>query len=373
MPPACGFVSFSVMSSDRPAQKPGSPSWGPAALAPDDRLHVRLLQAGNRLIDHAWNSADVRSSFWRLYVNERDGAELILDQHAWPIPPRQPVIVPAWVHFSCRNRRTLRHRFVHFDLIGWPSVVVRELFPGPVTLPPAGPAPHNESSNPPRHAEGSAPTQEPEQPDRSSEGDQRERQAERERNPKRSAGSRPSSDRLHGVESAAWRASNASGDVVLETVREALDKPGALDMPARCRLKAAVFLALSRAVERLADPDRRRAEQAMRAHEPVAAAFNYVERHMAEKIRNRDLARACHMSEDHFIRVFRETVGQTPGQFVRERRIVYAAQELVFTDDSIEAIAERAGFANRYHFSRAFGRLMNVPPAAYRARISRAT
>ena len=78
------------------------------------------------------------------------------------------------------------------------------------------------------------------------------------------------------------------------------------------------------------------------------------------------MANACGLSEDHFIRAFRQTVGQTPGRYVLEKRVTLAARELLFGSDSIESIAERHGFANRFHFTRAFARVMGTTPAAYR-------
>lgn len=56
----------------------------------------------------------------------------------------------------------------------------------------------------------------------------------------------------------------------------------------------------------------------------------------------------------------------TPARYVVERRIAAATQELVFTQDSIERVAARLGFANRYHLTRVFTRRMGIPPAAYR-------
>jgi len=72
------------------------------------------------------------------------------------------------------------------------------------------------------------------------------------------------------------------------------------------------------------------------------------------------------MSEDHFIRRFRECVGQSPAQYIQEQRVARAAQRLVFTTESIDAIAAATGFANRFYFSRVFTRHMGTSPAAYR-------
>jgi AraC-like DNA-binding protein len=78
------------------------------------------------------------------------------------------------------------------------------------------------------------------------------------------------------------------------------------------------------------------------------------------------LAKICHITPDHLTRIFRGSLGQTPQRYLRERRIMAAAQLLLEQDWPIERIAEETGFANRYHFTRAFSQIMNVAPAAYR-------
>lgn len=101
------------------------------------QLTIRLFEANCRVIDQQWNAADVRSAFWRCYVNDHDGAELLLsgeEREHWPIPRRCVVLVPAWVGFSCRNHRTVKHRYVHFDVIGMPTPLVQDMFPRPRVL-----------------------------------------------------------------------------------------------------------------------------------------------------------------------------------------------------------------------------------------------
>jgi transcriptional regulator GlxA family with amidase domain len=60
-----------------------------------------------------------------------------------------------------------------------------------------------------------------------------------------------------------------------------------------------------------------------------------------------------------------------PHQFIMENRTKEACRLLAFSDQSIEEIANRTGFANRHHFSRAFARRMNRGPAAYRGKCNK--
>jgi AraC-like DNA-binding protein len=99
---------------------------------------------------------------------------------------------------------------------------------------------------------------------------------------------------------------------------------------------------------------------------PIVPALRRIENKLADPASNTELAERCGMSEDHFIRVFQKCVGQTPARYALERRVGFAAERLVFSDDSLDAIATQAGFSNRFHFSRVFTRVIGVPPARYR-------
>ncbi len=95
-------------------------------------------------------------------------------------------------------------------------------------------------------------------------------------------------------------------------------------------------------------------------------ARDFIADHLAEPIRNEDLARLCGMSTSHFIRTFRDALGMTPAQYVMDRRIACSAEMLTCTERSIEDIAEALGFSDRFHFSKAFAQRLNATPAAYR-------
>jgi AraC-like DNA-binding protein len=134
----------------------------------------------------------------------------------------------------------------------------------------------------------------------------------------------------------------------------------------RCRAKELLYGALAAYLAAAPDEQMERYRRLTAAYAPVRAALQEIEQALPERLTNRDLARRCHMSEDHFIRRFRECVGQSPAQYIQEQRVLRAAQRLVFTADSIEVVAAAAGFANRFYFSRVFVRHMGVSPAAYR-------
>jgi len=81
---------------------------------------------------------------------------------------------------------------------------------------------------------------------------------------------------------------------------------------------------------------------------------------------NPALADFCGMSTDYFIKRFRQAFGTTPAQYQMAQRITQAASWLASTDWRLDDIAARTGFADRFHFSRAFNARMHDSPASYR-------
>lgn len=140
----------------------------------------------------------------------------------------------------------------------------------------------------------------------------------------------------------------------------------AIDPGVACLVKAAIYRALGVLLAGL-DRDRRlRISLQTSAQNPVAEALRHIDQHLGADLANDLLAKRCGFSLDHFVRLFRRHVGQTPAQYVLERRLASAAERLVFSDDPIDTIADDCGFPDRFYFSRMFRRRMGLPPAAYR-------
>jgi transcriptional regulator GlxA family with amidase domain len=80
------------------------------------------------------------------------------------------------------------------------------------------------------------------------------------------------------------------------------------------------------------------------------------------------LARIAIVSEAHFIRVFRETFGETPHRYLQRRRIERAMFMLRETDLSVTEICFDAGFQSLGSFSRTFTEIVGEPASTYRWR-----
>ena len=78
------------------------------------------------------------------------------------------------------------------------------------------------------------------------------------------------------------------------------------------------------------------------------------------------LAGRAALCKDHFIRLFREQKGQTPGQFIIEARLIKAGQLLTESDLPVYRIAELCGFDSSQWFCRLFRRKKGISPGTYR-------
>ncbi len=149
-------------------------------------------------------------------------------------------------------------------------------------------------------------------------------------------------------------------------LRRDLEASSAAGAATCSRAKALVNLSVAAAFDlrREALDDGERDDDAERQLRPV---LRYIDEHLEEPLDNARLAAFVHASESHFIRMFRRVVGCTPARHVQERRVHQAAGLLARTHLTIDEIAERCGFANRFHFSRVFAQRMVEPPGRYRA------
>jgi AraC-like DNA-binding protein len=98
----------------------------------------------------------------------------------------------------------------------------------------------------------------------------------------------------------------------------------------------------------------------------VAAAMRYIDRQYAQRLTNADFAALASMNPKAFVRLFKEKTQYTPLAYLLRKRLEQASILLHHSNESIETIAERCGFCDRHHFSKAFQRTFGLGPAAYR-------
>ena len=78
------------------------------------------------------------------------------------------------------------------------------------------------------------------------------------------------------------------------------------------------------------------------------------------------LAGHCGLSHAQFIRLFKESLGQTPSDYIAAQKLERAMELLSQTDLSVKRISEMCGFENQYYFSNFFKRRVGCAPSVYR-------
>lgn len=123
----------------------------------------------------------------------------------------------------------------------------------------------------------------------------------------------------------------------------------------------AAYLLQNYAAPRGADTGKARA-----AREKVAAALRYIQVNGAQDLSIEKLAGIAHLSPYHFSRLFKQTTGLTPHQYVLHRRIEEAKRLLGETRLDLVEIAERLGFRDQSHFTERFRRVTGATPKRWR-------
>ena len=259
-------------------------------------LHMRVLVAGWARIGDWWHGSAVDQPTWKLYINEDDGAEVMLsDGRRVALNARQVWLLPAGLSFNYRTRRCFGHIWIHFDPVGMSPGGVRALATAPIPVP----------------------------------------------------------------LSAAQRGVSAA-------LRKAARDPRISEVELRCLAKALVYLAMSSWWGGLDEAARSKLLLAV-ADPGLAPALARIETNLAAPLYNQALARSCGLSPSAFVRRFRIATGMSPVQYILERRIATAAEQLLVGGNCIKDISDSFGFSDRFYFTRVFSRRMGCSPAAYRA------
>jgi AraC family transcriptional regulator len=93
----------------------------------------------------------------------------------------------------------------------------------------------------------------------------------------------------------------------------------------------------------------------------------FIQAHLNEDVRLTDLASTVSMSRYYFIKLFKQSTGLTPYQYLMQQRIQRAKERLrQHRGIAIAEIALQCGFANQSHFTRLFRQMVGTTPRNYR-------
>lgn len=91
-------------------------------------------------------------------------------------------------------------------------------------------------------------------------------------------------------------------------------------------------------------------------------AINYIHAHLDQEVTLPQLAEVVGMSQYYFCRLFKQSVGRSPHQYLLQQRVEKAKQLLQQRKFSIADIALQCGFSSQSHLNRHFKRIVGVTP-----------
>lgn len=95
----------------------------------------------------------------------------------------------------------------------------------------------------------------------------------------------------------------------------------------------------------------------------------YIHRDIASPLPAKKLAQIAAYSEQHFHRVFKQSVGESVNRYIRRTRLEHAANQLMFdTKNSILTIAEKCGFVSLSSFNQVFKAQFGMTPGQWRCK-----
>lgn len=100
----------------------------------------------------------------------------------------------------------------------------------------------------------------------------------------------------------------------------------------------------------------------------VGDALRFIERNCLIPISLRDVAAAVNKSPSYVATTVKAATGKTVVEWIIAGRLAEARNRLLHTDEMIDVIGERVGYADPTHFIRLFRRMHDATPAAWRAR-----
>jgi AraC family transcriptional regulator len=98
----------------------------------------------------------------------------------------------------------------------------------------------------------------------------------------------------------------------------------------------------------------------------IQLALRHIEDHLHEEVSLQTISQTAFSSLSHFHRIFFFMTGMTLKEYIRQRRMSKAIEQLLATNKKIIDIAIESGYVTAESFSRAFKQAFGLPPLAFR-------
>lgn len=99
----------------------------------------------------------------------------------------------------------------------------------------------------------------------------------------------------------------------------------------------------------------------------IQEAVAFMENNFRRELTVEEIADVCKLNRSYFSKLFRESMGCPPQEFLIQMRLSKATEMMKAGGASIGDIAAQCGYPNQLHFSRAFKKRYGVSPREWRA------
>lgn len=106
-------------------------------------------------------------------------------------------------------------------------------------------------------------------------------------------------------------------------------------------------------------------------NEGITNAIAYIEENLTEDININEIADKAYVSSFYFQKIFNVLCGFTVGEYIRNRRLTLAAQELCSTNIKVIDVAMKYGYDSPDSFARAFTKFHGISPSIAREKGSK--
>jgi AraC family transcriptional regulator len=96
--------------------------------------------------------------------------------------------------------------------------------------------------------------------------------------------------------------------------------------------------------------------------EKLVRAIEYIQDHLDTDLTVSRIAQAVYISPYHFTKLFKQSTGQSPYQYVVEARVRKAKELLTTGKFTIGEAAFQVGFVDQSHLTLHFKRVFGLPP-----------
>ena len=99
----------------------------------------------------------------------------------------------------------------------------------------------------------------------------------------------------------------------------------------------------------------------------IKEALTFIEQNFQNDISIEDIADSCGLNRSYFGKIFHDSIGKSPQEFLINYRMTKATELLKLTSLSIADIGNDVGYPNQLHFSRAFKKIYGISPRNWRS------